>query len=53
MGELTDEQKAEAEKIMNDLIDYLWGKVKDRMMRFNETIEQATVMVIQEALKNG
>jgi hypothetical protein len=49
---LKPKEKAQAEKVMNELIDFLWGKVRDRMTEFGETAEQATVIVIQEVLKN-
>ena len=50
--QLTEEQKAEAKKIMDELIGYVLSMIKTRMIVYGETYDEAWLKT-QEELLNG
>lgn len=48
MDELTKEQKEQAQKVMDELINYIWSKVETRMIFYGESYEQAWLKVQEE-----
>jgi len=47
MAELTEEQKANAKKICDELIEYLWSKVEVKM-KAGVPMEHAVIEIMRE-----